>query len=460
MMKSVKGVTAFLFGKEGQGTLKVHMVRGTVGTLTLKATNTVLIFGTSLLLARLLGAKEYGVYAYATSWAQLLAIPAVMGFNTLLVREVARYKTLENWIALWAILRWSDRVVLAASIGLAALFALGIWALRGRFGLEVRTALWLAMALVPLLSFMLLRQGALQGLGYIVKAQLPQLLVFPSFSLIAYTVIYGFDRLTSATALLVNICAGILAIFIFSIFFKRQEACLRSARYSIKQCTEGTEAILHPKQLIASALHLMVVNFGGTINQYISVAIAGTILGAEQSGYLTVALKISGLIIFALASANAPFAPLASQLIALQDKVRLQSITTKVTLVSFLGAILVCIIIVITGRNILRVWGVDFSQHFRSLLILSTGQLINAAVGPVALLLNMSHYEHITSAAMGISVLCNILCAILLGYHMGLEGIALAYSLSVVIWNAILASFACRKTGIQVTIFSLLRRLS
>lgn len=49
-MNAVKEIAGILLGKEGQGTLKAHMVRGTVGTFTLKVVNTILAFGTSLLL--------------------------------------------------------------------------------------------------------------------------------------------------------------------------------------------------------------------------------------------------------------------------------------------------------------------------------------------------------------------------------------------------------------------------
>lgn len=41
-----------LLGKEGQGGLKAHMVRGTVGIFALKVGNIALAFGTRLLLAR------------------------------------------------------------------------------------------------------------------------------------------------------------------------------------------------------------------------------------------------------------------------------------------------------------------------------------------------------------------------------------------------------------------------
>ena len=56
----------------------------------LKAANTGLGFLTTVLLARLLGAEGYGIYAYAYALVMLLAMPAQSGLPNLIVRETAR----------------------------------------------------------------------------------------------------------------------------------------------------------------------------------------------------------------------------------------------------------------------------------------------------------------------------------------------------------------------------------
>ena len=56
-------------------------------------------FGVSLILARSLGAANYGVYVYATAWASLLAVPSLFGLDTLSVRNLAAdvATTVGNW---------------------------------------------------------------------------------------------------------------------------------------------------------------------------------------------------------------------------------------------------------------------------------------------------------------------------------------------------------------------------
>ena len=94
-----------LLGKGRQDTLRAHFVRGASGTFALKIASTGLVFITSLVLARILLAKGYGAYIYAISWVYLLSIPAMMGFPTLITRELARYKTQEDWGILRGVLR-------------------------------------------------------------------------------------------------------------------------------------------------------------------------------------------------------------------------------------------------------------------------------------------------------------------------------------------------------------------
>jgi len=63
-IKRIANLVRTFLGKEGQGALKAHMVRGTVGTFAIKVVNTVLVFGTSLL-ARILGRdrRPFGIAA-------------------------------------------------------------------------------------------------------------------------------------------------------------------------------------------------------------------------------------------------------------------------------------------------------------------------------------------------------------------------------------------------------------
>lgn len=45
-----------------------------------------------MLLARILGAEQYGYYVYALTWVILLALPSLLGMDSTAVRYVAAYR--------------------------------------------------------------------------------------------------------------------------------------------------------------------------------------------------------------------------------------------------------------------------------------------------------------------------------------------------------------------------------
>jgi len=444
----IREIVSILLNKKDTGTLKAHMVRGTVGSFALKVVNTVLAFGTSLLLARLLGAKEYGVYAYAISWAQLLAVPAVTGLNTLLMREVAKYKALEDWGSLRGILRWSDRVVLLTSIGIAAVFSLIVWFLQGKFSPEVRSALWIAMGLVPLLSFLLLRQGGLQGLGHVVEAQVPQFFLLPATFLVLTVGVYFSFGLSGAVAAGIRLIAGLVAVL----------AALFLLRKYLPEPVTGVPPLYRRREWLRSALPLLFVGAAGIINQRISTVMAGAMLGPEAAGIFNVALKASSLVSFALMAVNMPLAPAVAELYAKGKKERLQRLVTKSARVALLGSLPVALVMILFGREVLSIFGKDFIGGSSVLAILSAGQLINVAMGSVALLLNMTVYEEDTAKGIGIAALANVVLNAALVPLLGINGAAVAGAVSMATWNILLAWWVYKKFGICSTALGSLRR--
>jgi O-antigen/teichoic acid export membrane protein len=443
LVDQVKEVGGILLGKKGQGTLRAHMVWGTVGTFSLKILNTAFAFGTSVLLARLLGAKEYGVYAYAISWASLLSVPAVMGLNTLLVREVARYKTLEDWGSLRGILRWSDRVVLVTSTGLAALFALIVWALRGKFDPEVRMALWITMALVPLLSFLLLRQGGLQGLGYVVEAQVPQFLILPGFFLVLVCGVYFTVSLSGTSAVGLRVVSGLIAT-LTALFFLRRH---------LPEPVTDVSPLYHQREWLKSALPLLFVGAAGIINQRISTVMVGSMLGAEAAGVFDVSMRGAALVSFILMAVNMPLAPAVAELYARGEKERLQRLITKSARVALFGSLPIALGMILFGRWVLLIFGKDFTSGSTALAILSVGQLVNVGMGSVGLLLNMTGHERDTAKGVGIAALANIILNVALIPLWNVNGAAAASAISLAMWNVLLAWQVYKKIGIFSTAF-------
>lgn len=439
----IKEIAGILLGRKGQGTLRAHMVRGTVGTFVFKVINTILVFGTSLILTRLLGVKEYGVYAYAISWASLLSVPTAMGLDTLLVREVARYKTLKDWSSLRGILRWSDRIVLALSLGLAITFALVIRFNQERFEPTVRKALWTAISLIPLLAFVSLRQGAIWGLGYVVGAQVPLMLLLPVLFLTFISILYFAIGLSGISAVGMKAVAAVCAFLTGANLLKK---------YLPKPVQEAPPGY-HSREWLRSALSLLFISTAGTINQQLSVVMVGSMLSPEAAGIFTIAQRGAGLISFILVAVNMPLAPTVASLYARGDKERLQRVITKSARIILLSALPIALGLIFFGRWVLLIFGREFTTGSTALAILSLGHLANAGMGSVGLLLNMTGYERDTAKGIGIAALVNIILNVILIPLWRIEGAAVANAVSMVTWNVLLAVWVYKRLGIYSTAF-------
>lgn len=436
-----KSIVMSLAGPGEQSSLKAQMIRGAMGTVVLKIVNMVLGFGTSLFLARALGAKEYGVYAYALSWALLLAVPPLVGLNILLVREVARYKALGDWGALKGFLRWSDRLVLLTSVVVALGFALAVCFLRRRFVLEVRIALWSAATLIPPLSFLLLRQGALRGLGHVVEAQIPQMFVLPFLFLLGAGALYLLHLLSGVVAVWAWLGASLVALFL-SLFLLW--------KYLPKR-VRGALPVYSQREWLHSAFPLFLVGIANIVNQRISAIMVGSIIGPKAVGIFDVAMRGAAFVSFALLAVNMPLAPAIARLHALGDKERLQRLVTRGARVALLGALPVAFGMIFFGRWLLLIFGQEFTSATTVLAILSTGQLVNVSMGSVAYLLNMTGHEKDTVVGVGAAALVNIVLNAWLTPLWGVNGAAAANAISMMTWNILLSWMVYKRIGIYST---------
>ena len=298
------------------------------------------------------------------------------------------------------------------------------------------------MGLVPLLSFLLLRQGELQGLGHVVEAQVPQLFLLPATFLVLAVGVYFAFGLSGAVAVGLRLIAGLVAVIV----------ALLLLRNHLPEPVTGISPLYRQREWLRSALPLLFVGAAGIINQRISTVMVGAMLGPEAAGIFDVALKGSSLVSFALMAVNMPLAPAVAELYAKGEKERLQRLVTKSARVALLGSLPVALVMIIFGREVLSIFGKDFTGGSSVLAILSAGQLINVITGPVGILLNMTGHEWDTSKGVGMAAFINTLFSAILIPFWGIEGAAAASAFSIVCWFTTLVVLVRKRLGIYPTV--------
>ena len=158
--------------------LRAHLVRGIFGSLGLTITSAGLAFVNGVLLARLLGASGYGVYAAAIAVVLLMSVPLTLGLRPPPRPGCGGLGNDLDWEPAQGLVRRAVQIVLPVSLARRSDRRRGGAAV-GSLRADTLPVLWLALLMVPLLVLITLRRAITQGLRYIVSSQLPDALVRP-----------------------------------------------------------------------------------------------------------------------------------------------------------------------------------------------------------------------------------------------------------------------------------------
>ncbi|WP_420426271.1 flippase [Algiphilus sp.] len=413
------------------------------GSAALAFSSKVLTLLASILLARWMGPEGYGVYATAMALVMLLTVPTGLGLPMLVVRLLASYSLHEQWGLMRGLLVRGNQVVLGASLIMMLIVAAAIWGLGGWLSLTNQAVYLLALTIVPLTALGAMRSAALRGLHHVILGQLPESLVVPGFFtlfLLAWHVTGA--RLSPQNAIGLQISA-------FSVAFIVGTALLLSRLPSqMRQATPRYETATWAR----SALPLLFLGGMNIINTQADVLMLAAIQGPESAGVYRAAARGADLVVFSLLVVNMAVQPTIAHLYAAGEMKKLQRIITIAARGAFSASLPVALVLAWFGQPILSgVYGEGFEDGAACLAILCGAQVINAAAGPAALILNMTAHERDSALGVAIAAIVNIVSNATLIPIWGIEGAAFATGLSLVTWNIVLVVYVRRRTGLSST---------
>lgn len=431
---------------EGKGVSAV-LARGAGGSFVVKVLGTGIALGVHILLARLLGAANYGDYIYVLTWMSLLALLSKLGLDTTSLRFVAAYHGREDWGLLRGFLQRSQQVAIASSV-LTALAAGGVvWLLRGHLRAEFVAVFWIACLLLPVSVLLQISASCLQALKRVVWARTlqevlpPLLLAGGVFLLIGVLGQPG----SASLALAVNFMAVLIALILASRLLQRfLPPLLHTARYEYQTKEWGRVAI---PLLLISGFYLVLT--------HTDILMIGAFLGTTNAGYYAVASRVATLTLFGLMSVNVIAAPMISELYTQGRMKDLQGIVTLSARGICAFALPVSLCLIIWGKWVLGLFGSGFSEAYLALVILTVGQLVNALAGSVGLLMTMTGHQNDAAYVLGCCAALNVLLNAILIPTMGIGGAAFATAITTVLWNVALFIYVKKRVRITSGVFAM-----
>ena len=426
-----------LFSRLRQRDMLSTLARGAGIAFVIQATGTGLKYLTQILLARWMGASEYGIYAYAFTWANLLSVFATLGFTTGVLRFVPEYLAKKDWVHLRGLIRRVRQIVFLAGIVLAAVSGLVLLSLRSP-QMDV-SALLLGMGLVPLLALTSVQTEIVRGTQRIALAYTLPMLLQPVLALgTAFFLLNVLGALTGVATIGASVFAVLAVLGIQSRGLIRvvpREALLASPSYE----TVRWLRVSFPLLLVSGSLIVL--------NQA-DILMIGIFIGPKEAGIYTAATKTAALVSFVLVAVNAIAAPMISELHAKRDCEKLQEMVNTATRWMFWPSLGVTLGLMLFGGAILGLFGPEFVAGWRALLLLALGQIVNATVGPVGYLLSLTGFQGLCARVYVCSAFVNVVLNIVAIPMFGIVGAALSTAITMVLWNIWLHALVVRELGV------------
>lgn len=392
---------------------------------------TVLTFLYAFFLASFLDESSVGLFFLGFSALMLLGTAATLGLDTGILRFTALY----NGEGDAARVRGTITGALIVAVPVSILVALVLYFFAGPIGSDIFGEPGLPEVLkifspgIVLFVLAKLFNSGTQGLRYMryqvysrdFGEQLTRFIMSAGF-LIAGLGIYSVVG--------ANIAALAIAVAL-SFYYLQKVMPLygggRERRY------EQRRLLLYSAPIAGSTLLSLLLLWTDTI-------LLGYFGTAQEVGIYSVARRLAVVGTIIVVSFNTIFAPLASDLHNRGQHMRLEKLLKSVTKWSLAFSLPFFALLAIYAEQAMRIMGTQYTAGAAALAILAVSQLITASVGPGANLLMMCGKPRFVLVSNMFVFLVDILLCIILIPRFGIEGAALAFAITLTLFNVVVSA--------------------
>lgn len=443
MKRQIERLVNRILGMTPGEIVQSRQARGMGGSLTVRMGDRFFRFVMAVLLARIMGPEQFGVYVYVLSWVTMMAMPGVLGTPQFTQREIAIAEARRDSGAIRGMVQWSTLLVVVMSILVMGGGYLAVDVL-GSSGNGLEDVFRIALPLVPLVSLIRLWQGNLRGLGHVIQGQIPELtlrpVLFVLFIVLAWIWLpqWHLNARHAFTLLIPAVFASTLLAGILLIRHLKKHAAKRPA-YNFRQW-------------IRQSSRFTLLTGLSMLNARIGILMVGAIASPRDAGIFTVAVRGSELIVVASMAAHTALGPRMAALFEQDKLLRLQQMIRRgyrgIALLTFP----VFLLFLFFGDKLLLVFGRGYDEALIPLVLLVVGQFVGVLCGPNGVLLNNTRHERASMMGIGLSVLVTGALNMLLIPQYGATGAAIGALAGVMTWNVLLTGMALRKVGIWTPI--------
>lgn len=391
------------------------------------------------LLARLLTPTDLGSYFLAISLVSVATVVAQMGLSRTILRLIAEAPGKKNISSIKPALKF---VFFYALIGvITVLFFINSRMGRRMLSLFFKEKLpsrviYLSSVLIFASVFQNILSESFRGFHKIGLASLFKLLLNKLiFACVLVFLWFFLGEISLIRALTLAALAGCINILVAGGFLWQR----------VSKIGVPGHGKLTGMNVLSIALPIMVTDMILSIFNNGSTWILGFLSSSENVALFNASFRLVSLVVVSLSVINSVLPPIIADLYSKDHIQRLEKVIRSTAFIAGIPAFLGLGLFLVASKPILGlVFGPFYAQGSTILIILILGQLVNVWAGSCQYTLLMTGFQKITMVGNLLSGVLNIILSVFLLDQFGVEGVAAAYSLSI-IFNNIFMVFAVKK---------------
>lgn len=421
------------------------LLRGAAVSFSIGVITRFVSFPVSIVLARSMGAQEFGVYTYVGAWASLLLLVGLLGFDSALKRFVSTYRATEAPQLLGGVLRRANEIVIPLSLLLGVGLIIFALSFHQQLNRSLLLTLIVAGIALPAEAMQKLQVSSLVALKRFASSQILLNLAPAVLIGIGVGVMYLLHRepVRSYEVYALSLLATVGLLVVGGILLRR----------ALPEGVRSTAREYRTREWVRVSVPMLMVDGIRELMNRSDVLLIGLLLGTTPAGIYLIALNLARFTSYGLQATTTAALPLISELYALGKHEELQRMFTVACWAASLVSAAIAMAVLVIREPLLGLFGADFTAGTSVLTILIAGRALDAWTGPNGSLLNMTGHQDIYAVILAVTAVLNATLTYPAVLLWGMEGAAVTTGFSLAAKNLQVWIVVKRQMGMNASIF-------
>ncbi|MDB5513041.1 MAG: hypothetical protein JWR08_2524 [Enterovirga sp.] len=401
-------------------------------------------FATQILLARWMGEREYGVYAYVWVWLLVAGGVGSLGLPVAALKLVPDYSVRGDASGLRGFLDASRTLGLLPSLLASSAAAGAVWAFGRGVPSDYAPVALVALVILPMYVLTDIQTGIARAYDDMDLGLAADYLLRPLLLLVFSVSVF----VAGAGGTAVNIMTATLAAMAVTALV---QGTLLQARLS-RRVPAGPRR-LDLRRWAAVSWPLLTVTAFTLLLGATDILVLKLFAGPEDIALYFAATKIIAIASFVSYGVSNTSAHRFSEQMARGDRAGMAALAAETVRWTFWPTLAVAGALAVLAGPLLSLFGPSFADGYPVVAILGLGLVAGAAVGPADRALAMADHGRVVAWIYGLSFAANLALALALIPLLGLPGAALATALATAARAALLFVTARQRLGLDMIVF-------